>query len=105
MSTEPSAQRPGPVQIPSDMKAFNRKLIEEFRANGGQLSGQMAGRKLLVLTTTGAKSGQPRSIALGFGRDGDRYVPSASAAGAPTHPRTRLNRRAPAAAAAEMTTE
>ncbi|TMG31876.1 MAG: nitroreductase family deazaflavin-dependent oxidoreductase [Chloroflexi bacterium] len=102
MSTEPSAQRPGPVEIPSDMKAFNRKLIEEFRANRGQLSGQMAGRKLLVLTTTGAKSGQPRSIVLGFGRDGDHYVTIASGNGAPTHPSWYLNLQANSAATVEV---
>jgi len=68
------------------MKAFNRKLIEEFRANGGQLSGQMAGRTLMLLTTTGAKSGKERTAVLGFGKDGDRYVVIASGNGAPSHP-------------------
>src|SRR5438105_2972444 len=94
MSTEPSAQRPGPVQIPSDMKAFNRKLIEEFRANRGQLSGQMAGRNLLLLTTTGARSGQPRTTVLGFGKDGNRYVVVASGNGAPRHPAWYVNLQA-----------
>ena len=42
-----------------DMKAFNRALIEEWRANGGRLSGPMAASRLILLTTTGAKSGQP----------------------------------------------
>jgi hypothetical protein len=51
-------QRP---QVPTDMKAFNKKLIEEFRANHGQLSGQMAGRQLVVLTTKGAKTGEQRT--------------------------------------------
>lgn len=74
MSTDPS--RP---QIPSDMKAFNQKLIEEFRANGGQLTGgPFAGRSPLLLTTTGAKSGVPRTVVLGFRNDGDRYLAIAS---------------------------
>jgi len=76
----------GPVSMPSDMRAFNRAIIAEFRANGGQLSGPMAGRSLLLLTTTGARSGQPRTTVLGYGRDGDRFVVIASDNGAPSHP-------------------
>ena len=86
MSSEQPTKRKPPPQIPADMKAFNRKLIEEFRANGGQLSGQMAGRTLMLLTTTGAKSGKERTAVLGFGKDGDRYVVIASGNGAPSHP-------------------
>lgn len=73
MSSQPS--RP---QVPSDMKAFNEKLIEEFRANGGRLSGQMAGREPMLLTTTGAKSGSPRTVVLGYRRNGDQYLAIAS---------------------------
>ncbi len=42
---------------PSNRKEFNRQLIEEFRTNGGKVTGQFAGRPLLLLTSTGAKSG------------------------------------------------
>jgi deazaflavin-dependent oxidoreductase (nitroreductase family) len=86
MSPGEPTQRKPPTQIPTDMNAFNRKLIEEFRANRGQLSGQMAGRTLVLLTTTGAKSGKERTAVLGFGKDGDRYVVIASGNGAPSHP-------------------
>src|SRR5437868_14273689 len=86
MSADQPPQRRPPPQIPTDIKAFNRKLIEEFRANRGQLSGQMAGRTLMLLTTTGAKSGKERTAVLGFGQDGDRYVVIASGNGAPSHP-------------------
>ena len=86
MSSEQPTHRKPPPQIPTDMNAFNRKLIEEFRANRGQLSGQMAGRTLILLTTTGAKSGKERIAVLGFGKDGDRYVVIASGNGAPSHP-------------------
>ena len=72
--------------IPADMKAFNRKLIEEWRANGGKLSGPMAGRNLIILTTTGVKSGEPRATVLGFGRQGERLVVIASNNGAPADP-------------------
>jgi hypothetical protein len=40
------------------MREFNRKVIEEFRSNGGQLSGPMAGRQLMLLTTKGARTGE-----------------------------------------------
>ena len=46
----------------------------------------MAGRGLLILTTTGARSGEPRSVVLGFGRHGDRLVVIASNNGAPRAP-------------------
>ena len=85
MSNEPSPRKAAP-QIPPDIKAFNKKVIEEHRANHGQLSGMMAGRHVLLLTTTGARSGQPRTTVLGYGRDGDRLVVIASGNGAPEHP-------------------
>ena len=68
------------------MNAFNRKVIEDFRANHGKLTGPLAGRTLILLTTTGAKSGKERIAVLGFGKDGDRYVVIASGNGAPSHP-------------------
>jgi len=68
----------GKPQIPNDMKAFNEKLIVEFRANQGELSGSMAKSKLLLLTTTGAKSGRQRTTVMGYRRAGDRYVTIAS---------------------------
>jgi deazaflavin-dependent oxidoreductase (nitroreductase family) len=80
-----------PVSIPSDMEAFNRALIAEHRANAGKLSGPMAGRSVLLLTTTGARSGQPRTTVLGYGRDGDRYVVIASNNVAPAPPAWFLN--------------
>lgn len=72
--------------MPSDMKAFNKKIIEEHRANKGELSGPMAGRKLMLLTTTGVKSGEERTVVLGWGKDGDRYLVIGSNNGAPTEP-------------------
>ena len=67
------------------LREFNDKLIEEFRANGGKvLSGPFVGAPLLLLTTTGAKSGRPTTTPLVYTRDGDRIVIIASKAGAPT---------------------
>ena len=77
--------RKAPV-IPADMQAFNAKLIADFRANHGQFSGDMAGRGLLILTTTGARSGEPRSVVLGYGRHGDRLLVLASNNGSPRAP-------------------
>jgi deazaflavin-dependent oxidoreductase (nitroreductase family) len=65
---------------------FNTQLIEEFRANGGKVNGMFANAPLLLLTSTGAKSGQPRTAPLAYTRDGDAYVIIASKGGAPTNP-------------------
>jgi putative NADPH-quinone reductase len=55
-----------------DPEAFKRALIEDMRANGGKVtSGPMAGKNLMLLTTTGAKSGQPRTAIVTYSRDGD----------------------------------
>ena len=91
MSPDEPTQRKPPPQIPTDMNAFNRKVIEDFRANHGQLTGPLAGRTLILLTTTGAKSGKERTAVLGFGKDGDRLVVIASGNGAPSHPAWYLN--------------
>jgi deazaflavin-dependent oxidoreductase (nitroreductase family) len=70
----------------SDINDFNAKIIEEFRANGGKVGGAMAGAPLVLLTTTGAKSGSRRTTPLAYLPDGDRIVVFASKAGAPTNP-------------------
>src|SRR5438876_9534656 len=102
MSADQPPQRRPPPQIPTDIKAFNQKLIQEFRANRGQLSGQMAGRTLMLLTTTGAKSRKERTAVLGFGKDGDRFVVIASGNGAPKHPAWYLNLQARPIATVEV---
>jgi deazaflavin-dependent oxidoreductase (nitroreductase family) len=63
---------------------WNAAMIAGFRANKGEiLEGPLAGSRLLLLTTTGAKSGQPRTAPLGYTRDGDRYVVVGSNSGGP----------------------
>ncbi len=64
----------------------NRPVVEEFRANGGRVGGPFEGADLLLLTTTGARSGREQTSPLGYFRDGDRLLVVASAAGAPRHP-------------------
>ena len=70
----------------NDPSAYNARLVEEYRANGGELSGQLAGMRLLLLTTTGAKSGLPRVAPLGFVTEGNRWLVIASANGSPKAP-------------------
>jgi deazaflavin-dependent oxidoreductase (nitroreductase family) len=70
----------------SDYNNFNQKIIEEFRANGGKVGGPFEGGNILLLTTTGAKSGQPRISPLAYSTDGDNIVVVASKGGAPTNP-------------------
>lgn len=70
---------------------FNLKIIEEFRANGGETFGPFKGRPLLLLTTKGAKSGEERTTPLVYSRDGERLVIIASMGGAPKHPAWYLN--------------
>jgi deazaflavin-dependent oxidoreductase (nitroreductase family) len=69
-----------------DYREFNRNLIAEFRANGGRLSGPLAGEQLILLTTTGAKSGQPRTTPIAYTEDNGRLVIIASKEGSPNHP-------------------
>jgi deazaflavin-dependent oxidoreductase (nitroreductase family) len=70
-----------------DPQAFTKALIADMRANGGRAaSGPMAGKPLMILSTTGAKTGQPRTAIVTYHKDGDRYVVAASKSGAPTNP-------------------
>jgi deazaflavin-dependent oxidoreductase (nitroreductase family) len=87
------------------MNAFNRKLIEEFRANRGQLSGVLASSQLMLLTTTGARSGKERTTVIGYRKDGERLVAIASGNGAPSHPAWYLNLEARPTATVEVGTD
>ena len=70
----------------SQLNDFNQRIIEEYRANQGKLSGQFADAPLLLLTTTGAKTGRALTKPLAYSKDGDRIVLIASFAGAPKNP-------------------
>ena len=65
---------------------WDRRIIEEFRANGGNVGGQFTGVPLLLLTTTGAKSGQQRISPLAYLSEGGRIYVFAGNRGAPTNP-------------------
>src|SRR5438445_13674071 len=66
----------------------NKGVIEEFRAHGGKVKGWAP---LILLTTTGAKTGQPRIAPLMLVTDGDRLLAVASKGGHPKHPDWYLN--------------
>ena len=68
------------------MSDWNTAIIEEFRANGGKVGGQFDGAPLLLLHTTGARTGQERVNPMMYRKVGDDYAVFASKAGAPTNP-------------------
>lgn len=57
---------------------FNQAVIDEFRVNGGRVSRLSNGNPLLLLTTTGAKSGLPRTSPVGYSTEGDRLIIAAT---------------------------
>jgi deazaflavin-dependent oxidoreductase (nitroreductase family) len=70
----------------SERNDFNQKVITEFRANQGKVGGQMAGMPLLLLTTTGNKTGRTLTKPLCYTKDGDRVFVIASFAGSSHDP-------------------
>ncbi|MDM4141289.1 MULTISPECIES: nitroreductase family deazaflavin-dependent oxidoreductase [Mycobacterium] len=76
------------------VNAFNKSIIDEFRANDGNVGGQFEGANLLLLHTTGAKSGQPRVSPLAYFDIDGRLVIIGSFAGAPKDPAWVHNLRA-----------
>ena len=68
----------------ADWQKMNDPVIAAFRENGGKVPGRQW--PVILLTTTGAKSGQPRVNPLNFSQDGDRLVVIASRGGSPSHP-------------------
>mgnify|MGYP006278921063 CR=1 FL=1 len=68
------------------MNDFNAAIIAEFRANDGVVGGQFEGVPMLVLHTTGRRSGQDREIPLVYQPLGESVAIFASKAGAPTNP-------------------
>lgn len=84
---------------------FNQQIIDEFRANDGHVGGMFDRSRLLLLHTTGAKTGQPRINPLAYRRDGDRFVVFGSKGGAPTDPDWYFNLKAHPRATVEVGTE
>ena len=77
---------PNLEDFPNDFAGYNRALVEEFRTNGGKVTGIFGGAPLVLVTTTGAKSGVRRTSPVVYTRDGDNVVIIASKGGSPTNP-------------------
>jgi deazaflavin-dependent oxidoreductase (nitroreductase family) len=87
------------------INAFNNSIADEFRANDGKVAGPFADSDLLLLTTTGAKSGQSRLSPLAYFRIDGKLIIVGSFAGAPQNPAWVHNLRANPAAHIEVGTE
>jgi deazaflavin-dependent oxidoreductase (nitroreductase family) len=69
------------------MNDWTRNTIDDMREHGGAITrGPLAGVPALILTTIGARTGEPRTTLVDYTRDGDSYVIAASKGGAPTNP-------------------
>lgn len=86
------------------MSDFNDQVMAEFRANGGRVGGNFEGAPLLILHTTGARSGAEREHPMMYRADGDRWLVFASKAGAPDNPAWYHNLRANPEASIEVGT-
>jgi deazaflavin-dependent oxidoreductase (nitroreductase family) len=84
------------------IKAFNKSITDEFRTNDGKVGGQFEGADLLLLTTTGAMSGQARISPLAYFRIGGKLIIIGSFAGADVNPAWVHNLRANPAAHVEI---
>ncbi len=70
-----------------EWNTLNQAQIDQFRANNGTIvEGLFKGAPMLLLTTSGARSGKARVTPMTYTRDGDRYVVLAAKLGAPEHP-------------------
>src|SRR4051794_4005510 len=89
----------------SEVNDFNTSIIEEFRTNGGKVGGGFDGAPMLLLHTTGAKSGRERVNPVVYQQVGDDIAVFASKAGAPTDPDWYRNLRANPDVTVEIGTE
>jgi len=84
---------------------WNQSIINEFRTNDGKVGGRFEGRTLLILHTTGAKSGKERVNPVACVKDGDQLVIIASKGGAPDNPDWYYNIKAHPKVTVELGTE
>jgi deazaflavin-dependent oxidoreductase (nitroreductase family) len=94
-----------PARYAIRMSDFNSRIIEEFRANEGRVGGPFRGAPMLLLHTTGARSGEARVTPVVYQRVGDELAIFGSKAGAPTNPAWYHNLVATLAATVEVGTE
>jgi deazaflavin-dependent oxidoreductase (nitroreductase family) len=73
--------------MPDAPNNWNETVLADFRAHAGQITeGRLKGASLLLMTTTGAKTGEPRTAFLGYHLDSGRYIVVGSNQGRDTHP-------------------
>jgi F420H(2)-dependent quinone reductase len=84
------------------LKSFGKLNIPLYRASGGRLFGQIAGTPVLLLTTVGRRSGQPRTAPMVYLADRERMIVIGSNAGHKTEPAWSLNLEANPAAEVEV---
>jgi deazaflavin-dependent oxidoreductase (nitroreductase family) len=83
--------------------SFEDQLIADMRANGGAVTeGPLKGHPLLIMTSTGARSGDPRQAILTYSRDGDDYIVAGTASGSKSDPAWLHNVRAHPAVTIEV---
>ena len=70
----------------TDYADWTKQLKADIRPNGRPTSGYFQGKAVMVLTTTGAKSGEPREAVVTFSRDGEDYIVVGSKSGEPEDP-------------------
>ena len=87
------------------MSDWNKQIIDEFRANQGVMGGPFEGMPMLILHTTGRKTGRDIETPLVYLPDGDDQVVFASAAGSPAHPQWFLNLEANPSVTVELGSE
>jgi deazaflavin-dependent oxidoreductase (nitroreductase family) len=75
-----------PMYTPPDLSLFGDEHIRRYEETDGEIGYLWNGATILVLTTTGRKSGEPRNFALIYDSRGDDFVVVASKGGAPEHP-------------------
>jgi deazaflavin-dependent oxidoreductase (nitroreductase family) len=88
-----------------NIQEYNKTIIDEFRTHAGKVGGPFAGATMLLLTTTGAKTGMLRTNPLMYFADNNRYLIIASFAGAPNNPPWYYNLIAAPTVGVEMGTE
>ena len=89
----------------TDINAWNRSIIDEFRANAGVVGGPFEGATVTLITHTGAKTGTVRTNPLCCTIDNGDVIIIASKAGAPSHPHWYLNLKANPTCTVELGTE
>jgi deazaflavin-dependent oxidoreductase (nitroreductase family) len=77
---------PPHAYVQPDLSLIGQEHVRRYLETDGAVGHEWNGATCLILTTRGRKSGEPRSVPLIYGRDGDDYIVIASKGGAPEHP-------------------